>query len=212
MYVKCLYNISALRQIICKHAKRTIFKGKIQKESGTEFPEAPAQNFGLKKDEFVAMTTSLKLGDEHLFERVFLSHFDDCIAYLVTNFKCDRETAYDITMDTLITFRSKLIHDKISYGNLRYLFTKMASQLYLKINLTESKLKNILMDVGVEEEYHEQRFNSLEAAWATLETEDKKLLQCYYYDDIALKDIAYQTNTNEATLRKKKTKSYRKTP
>ncbi|MBK9736765.1 MAG: hypothetical protein IPO92_18105 [Saprospiraceae bacterium] len=45
-------------------------KGKIQKESGTEFPEAPAQNFGLKKDEFVAMTTSLKLGDEHLFERV----------------------------------------------------------------------------------------------------------------------------------------------
>jgi DNA-directed RNA polymerase specialized sigma24 family protein len=173
-------------------------KGQVHKTSSEN------QNFGLSKIQFDNIVDKLKFGDEGLFEKIFLSHFEDCIIYLQKNFKASRDQAYDITMDTLIAFRLKLLTDKIVYGNLRFLFTKMASQLYLKSISSEDRMKNIFQDDEETDEDMAERIFALKNAWQTMTIEDRKLLESVYYLDIPLNKIAESTNKSDAALRKQK--------
>jgi len=88
-------------------------------------------NFGLDEEAFDLLKSKLKDGDTVLFEQIFLSHFDSCIRYIVKNFNATRDNAYDCVMQSLLDFRQKLVDDRIRYGNLRYLFTRMAANRYI---------------------------------------------------------------------------------
>jgi predicted DNA-binding protein YlxM (UPF0122 family) len=107
-------------------------------------------------------------------------------------------------MDTLIEFRYKLLTDKISYGNLRYLFTKMAGQLYLKSIAKENKVKESIFESIEVEDDIEDKMIALKNAWSSLSHEDKKLLENYYYLDIPLNKIAEVEYKTDSALRKQK--------
>jgi RNA polymerase sigma factor (sigma-70 family) len=164
----------------------------------------PAQNFGLSMDEFTVMLAQLEEGEDQLFEHIFLSHFDECCKYVSSKFGMEYENSYDITMDTMLEFRLKLLSGKISYGNLRYLFTRMASNNYVAQLGQNQRLKQILHTNDIEEIYHEERFDKLDQAWKRLDETERTVLTQFYYEDRSLKDIAESTQANDAAVRKKK--------
>ncbi len=171
---------------------------------------AISQNFGLTKVAFDTMVDKLKLGDESLFKQIFLSHFKDCSSFLVKHYKAPYEIAYDITMDTLIEFRYKLLTDKICYDNLRFLFTKIAGQLYLKYLAKQNKVREVMgLNTNTEDDY-EDKLIALKKAWSSLSPEDKKLLEQFYYLDISLIKLAELENKSDAAMRKQKQRAIAK--
>ncbi len=168
------------------------------------------QNFGLTKIEFDAVVDKLKQGDESLFECIFLSHFEDCISFLIKHYKIGHEIAYDIAMDTLIAFRQKLMTDKISYGNLKYLYTKIAGQIYLKSLAKDNKIKSGITEAIEIEDEIEDKLTALKDAWTTMNADDRKLLENFYYLDIPLNKIAEIEKKSDTALRKQKQRAMEK--
>lgn len=171
----------------------------------------PIQNFGLKYKEFGDMLNALQKGDESLFEHVFVKHFNDCCSYLIRECEANAEDAYDITVETIISFRKRLIEGKVEYGNLRYYFTKMAKDNYLKHVEKNKRLpvsELVVNEADREEEtshdFDENQLQSLDKAWTQLGADCQKLLRSHIYDGIQLKQIAQMLNENEASIRKRK--------
>ncbi len=190
-------------------SRRTPFE--IIKKEEQKMMDNPLQNFGLKAAEFEQLRTDLLRGDETLFERVFVKHFDDCRVYLIRNCSAQADDAYDITVETIIAFRKRLIENKVEYGNLRFYFTKMAKDSYLK-----TVEKNKRMPVGelnineadradeAENGFDEDHLKALDSAWVKLGEECKNLLKSHVYDGVQLKLIAQERNEAEANVRKRK--------
>lgn len=171
----------------------------------------PIQNFGLKAAEFAQLRTDLLRGDETLFERVFVKHFDDCRAYLMRNCAAQADDAYDITVETIIAFRKRLIENKVEYGNLRFYFTKMAKDSYLKTVEKSKRMPVGELDMNeadrAEEKdggFDEDQLKSLDSAWAKMGEECKNLLKSHIYDGLQLKIIAQSLNEAETNIRKRK--------
>ena len=104
---------------------------KIQKVSQVLKMPNSKDNFGLTKHEFDQFVEKVKEGDESIFIQVFNIHFKSSVRYIQNKFNISEETSYDICMDTMIEFRSKLKSGKFNYGNIRFLYTKMAVHMYL---------------------------------------------------------------------------------
>ncbi len=168
------------------------------------------QNFNLTELDFKNMVAKLMQGDESMFEQIFLFHFEDCIHYLKKHHKAATEIAYDIAMEALLQFRHKLLTYKITYGNLLYLYTKIASQLYVTSLAKENKVRaSISAFVEIEDDV-EEKLLVIKNAWAILTEEDKKLLEDYYYKDIPLAQIAEVENKSIAALRKQKQRAIKR--
>ena len=179
----------------------------LNKESHN-IPSAPAKNFGLSPKDYIELCNKLKAGDESLFQTIFLAHFEDCMKYLQRKYNLQHEQAYDTTMDTLLLFRRRILDGKISYGNIRFLFTQMASQLYLKATnktpqlVEESALSGMLDEV--EESIDGEVLSALNKAWEQLCDNCMQLLKRFYYEKASLKEIAEDQQKNAAALRKQK--------
>jgi DNA-directed RNA polymerase specialized sigma24 family protein len=168
------------------------------------------QNFGITQSEFDVLVARLKAGDESMFEKIFLAHFNYCISYLKKNYNAQYDAAYDVTMDTLIEFRYRLLLDKISYGNLRYLFTKIACQQYVKTISKDYKQEDNIFEDCENDDNFEDKLETLKLAWLDLGFEERKLLESVYYLDIPLIKIASVTSKTDATLRKQKQRAMEK--
>jgi len=181
-----------------KKAPRKLFAA--QKASGK-----PAQNFGLTQQEFENVLKKMQDGKEDLFEQVFLAQFEDSVKYLMNTYNINRSTAYDATMDALLKFRRRLLANKVAYGNMRFLFTRMASQF-----LADSfKHRTVLMDsfdrsLSEEEQLDDEVLDALDHAWNQLCDQCSKLLGRFYYQKIALNILALQSEQTESALRKQK--------
>ena len=161
-----------------------------------------SKNFGLTEKGFTEMCNSLRHGNEDIFEQVFMSHFNDCITYLKSNYTISHEDAYDATMDTLIAFRKKLIDGKISYGNVRYLFTKMASQIFIK---SQNRLKRVDgLTYDSDSTVDEEELQVLEKAIGDLGSECQELLKLNFYEKLTIVEIAKIKDKNAASMRKTK--------
>lgn len=173
------------------------------------------KNFGLSKTEFDTLSEALKNGEELLFERIFLSHFQECEFYIMKKYSISKSVAYDLTMDTLIEFRRLIILDKVKYGNLRFLFTKMASQ-----NLMRSQKKKAKTDLKpffevesfeVEDyEDNEHLYCALTLAWDVLDNDAKKILEAHFYNKTPLVKIAKVLGISDSSIRKKKQRGLEK--
>ena len=169
---------------------------------------SPTKNFGLSAEEFDELVQKLKGGDESLFKAIFLAHFEDCLKYLKHKFGLQHERAYDVTMDTLLLFRRKILEGKIKYGNIRFLYTRMASQLYLKqvdkqpIKEQVSEIKDLLEDEI--DALDQEELDLLNKAWQKLCDDCRGLLKRVYYQKASLKEIAEEQNKTAAALRKQK--------
>jgi len=164
------------------------------------------QNFGLTEERFEVMLQNMQNGDETLFERVFLTQFEESINYLMFNYKINRSTAYDVTMDALLKFRKRLIAGKISYGNMRFLFTRMAGQF-----LSDShKSRTVefdgseLLNETIKNNIDDSVLDALDQAWLKLCKDCSTILKQFYYQKIALKTLAQKYEKTEGALRKQK--------
>ncbi|MEZ5042486.1 MAG: sigma-70 family RNA polymerase sigma factor [Saprospiraceae bacterium] len=164
-------------------------------------------NFNLTQEAFEQMLEALKLGDKTLFEQVFLTHFKACSRFLEDKFNASPADAYDATMEALIKFHKRLKAGKIRYGNLRYLFTQIAGQIYLK----EKRLPQLqalpddfdILDVP-DETLPKETLALFARAWQELCQDCRGLLQSFYYDKITLVEIAQKTGKTDVALRKQK--------
>jgi len=188
---------------------KRILKTNAQKKNGDSH-----KNFGLELDDFELLVSKLKNGDESIFEQIFLHHFGSCMAYLKSNFKISHTEAYDITMDTLLDFRVGLINDKYRYGNLRFLFTRMASQRYFKISKKNSKIVSDLIDqneipiIDLEDKIEkEENYRILDLALNSMDHKKQSLLTQFYYKGKKLVDISKARNKKHGTIRKTKERS-----
>jgi DNA-directed RNA polymerase specialized sigma24 family protein len=166
------------------------------------------KNFGLSPEAFQQLLKTLKAGEDEMYQRVFLAHFEDCLRYLKVNYQASHRNAYDASMDALVTFCGRLKEDRIQYGNLRFLFTRMAAQNYLKIKRDYSRIAELDEEWDIVEEpdidLPPDALATFEEAWNQLGDNCKKLLKSFFYDRVKLKDIAAELNKREASLRKQK--------
>ena len=164
------------------------------------------QNFGLTQTEFDNMATALRAGDKSMFEVVFFAHFAACRSFVARTYGASAEDAYDATMDTLMDFYHKLIEGKIQYGNLRYLFTKMAGQCYLKSRHHRSETQKIpghaLLSSDDSLDHDADRI--LDKAWEKLCEECRHILKSFYYDRKNLYVLATEMGKDHTAMRKQK--------
>lgn len=165
------------------------------------------KNFGLSEEEFKQMRLDLIGGKDDLFEQIFLNHFSDCMAYLKANYNTNQEESYDVSMDTMIEFRKYLLTERIQYGNLRFLFTRMAAQRLIKIKKKAAKIdltEELPEMLDLTQAFDDEDLGILDLAWNKLSEACKILLKQFYYDNIKLSDLAEIEGKNASALRKQK--------
>ena len=168
------------------------------------------KNFGLNQKEFGELCNSLKEGDNTLFEKIYLSHFKQCQNYLIANYSLDHDESYDVSMDTLILFRQSLISGKIVYGNLKYLFTRLAYYNLLKRRKELSKLNkeefNYFEMIGLQnpDEAKIERLKILESAINNLSKDKQLFLKEHFQNRTKLSEMAKQSGEPDTTIRKRK--------
>lgn len=167
------------------------------------------KNFGLSPDKFNALANQLKNGDEAILKHIAKMHFQQCMAYLMTQCKVDKGTAYDLCLDTLLEFRKKLLLNKISYGNLNFLFTRMAKNAYVDQIKKKEKIQNAInLFTGSTDEYNSENENCmfciLEKSIKELGEPDGELIKKIYFSKKDIRKVAEDYDISYATLRKRK--------
>ncbi|MEL6866248.1 MAG: sigma-70 family RNA polymerase sigma factor [Bacteroidota bacterium] len=164
------------------------------------------KNFGLTEATFQQMVHQLEQGDESIYEQVFLTHFKSSQQYLINTYRASQEDAYDACMNALLEFCKRLKAGKIQYGNLRFLFTRMAGQIYFRW-IKRQKLTEELSDFDLPEpspEVDEDLLETLHKAWAQLGPPCQDVLRDFYYEGVSLNSIAERLGRSPVAIRKQK--------
>lgn len=173
--------------------------------------ESTGKNFGLTEKEFSEMLDLLVDGDNRLFERIFLEHFNESVDYLRRRDGARQEDAYDAVMSTLLQFRDLLLRRKIQYGNLRYLFTRMARQVYQKSLHRQAKFTHSengppdLID-ETDQPFDEETHELLSRAFSSLGKDCRELLRAFYHRHQSLKELAKEAERSAPAVRKQKSR------
>lgn len=175
----------------------------------TATPESE-RNFGLSREAFQEMVAATSDGNHRIFEQIFHSHFEDCMAYLRRKDQADQTEAYDAVMEALLRFRNLLVAGKVRYGNLRYLLTLMARQELGRQRKRQGRF-TLLPDVGLDlvnedAELSDEDFATLSRAFKSLGEDCRQLLRGFYYGRRTVKDIAEEEGRKAATVRKQKSR------
>ncbi len=107
----------------------------------------------------------------------------------------------------MLQFRESLKEGKIKYGNVRYLFTRMAANRFLKTKKRMSKFdfKDILPERAVgEKQYSDEEMQLLNKAWSQMGEACQQLLKSYFYDKIKMVELAKNASKTPAAIRKQK--------
>lgn len=171
-------------------------------------PKAKKQNFGLTEADFKNLLSNMQSGDNTLFEEIFLSQFKETVQYISRKYQAEWQDAYDATMDGMLKFHQRLLDGKIAYGNLRFLFTQVAGQMYLD-KLRKHKNKDSLEDSFEKSSEEEENIDpevmeELNKAWDQMCPDCQRVLKAFYYDGISLNDLAEQLEKSPAATRKQK--------
>ena len=166
-------------------------------------------NFGLSVDRYSQLVDKLKIGDESLLRHIAQNHFDSCIKYLMHNCKVSESQAYDLCLDTMLIFRNKLLADKITYGNLNYLYTRMAKNALVDKIKKDKRIQTAvdlftIHDSSDDNENEKQMFEVLEESMSELDEGSHTLIKEIYFSDKDIHQVAEQQNISYATLRKRK--------
>lgn len=167
-----------------------------------------SNNFGLSEAEFQSLMESLKSGNEELFEKIFVAQTQNSIKLIQSTLGQSYEDSYDATMETLIQFRKCLIQGKLKYGNLKYIFNRMAKFFVLKklngIKEFSSDEIEIFEKSNVENKYEPDQVEKINTAWKKLTDQEKKILYLRFNLDARLIDIAQNLGISESAVRKRK--------
>lgn len=163
-------------------------------------------NFGLTEESFRQMVLDLRANETRFFEQVFLAQFNETMSYVIREYGANPEDAYDATMDTLLEFRKRFVEGKLNYGNLRFLFTKMSTQKYLRNKKRQQPVFEGLETLKElpDEQIATQVPESFKLAWQSLGAKCKHLLTLHYYGSMRLREIAEELSKPPAAVRKQK--------
>jgi len=171
-------------------------------------------NFGLSQQDFAQFAKKVKNGDESLFIRVFNLHFRDSVRYIQNKFNIPEDLAYDVCMETMLDFRSKLKQGKIKYGNMRYLYTKMATNHYVDGQKKKSKVQEAISvfhgDRHTGEIDEQEFFTLLNRAVEDLEESPKHMIKEIFFSGKNKEQIQQENEISSATFRKRKQRSLEK--
>ena len=166
------------------------------------------KNFGLSKEEFTVLLDELKSGNEKLFEEIFLNNFQSTCLYIKNKCNIEYDKAYDITMNTLLEYRIRLLDDKVKYGNLKYLFRQMAYHNFVKTVREKKKedkalkLKDEIDDNLVKSERKMQEI--LDEAYDLLGLSCRNLLDKFYHLGVSYDELANDEGVSYQAIRKRK--------
>ena len=193
----------------------TALQDLIRKECNLAEPtkENRKKNLGLSRSEFKKLCLLLKEGKEVLIEKVYLSHFKECMNYLIFREDAAPDEAHNCSMDALYEIRKDLLKDKILYGNLAYYFTYRAKSKLYKWRM---KQKNTTLSLNgldfEEEEKTESELIQAELTDLVSEAINKLCEDCtliiksFYYDNKSLKEIAEKMEKSHTAIRKQTTR------
>lgn len=171
----------------------------------------PKDNFGLTKLEFEEFAEKVKRGDESLFIKVFNIHFKSSVRFIQNKFSIPEEVAYDTCMETMLEFRQKLKSGKINYGNIRYLYTKMAVHNYLDDLKKKNKVSeaiDVFMKGSNSKSISEADFlATLNVAINNLEESQRHMIKEIFYSGKDTEQIIEENNISYSTFRKRKQRS-----
>lgn len=168
------------------------------------------KNFGLSLDEFNNLLEALGRGDDQMFKTIFFAHFDDCISYVQRNYGANYDDAYDATMEATLDLRLRLLDGKITYGNLRFLLTKMATQFYVRMKKEFQSTTIEESDIKEVDQINEEDVLKLEKAWSRLGEDCQSLLSMNFYSNMKLSAIAEDTGKPATAVRKQKERCLKK--
>lgn len=170
------------------------------------------KNFGLTEASFGQMVVDLKVNDTRFFQKVFLEQFKETLNYIKREYGASQEDAYDATMDALLEFRKRFVDGKLKYGNLRFLFTKMSTQMYLQHKKNRQPVIEDFesLEESSNEQVETQAPESFKMAWQSLGANCKQLLTQYYYGAMRMTEIAKHFSKSPATIRKQKERCVQK--
>lgn len=170
------------------------------------------KNFGLTVAEFEQMVEQLHAGEDEIYRRVFLAHFDYCMNYLTKQFGAKHEDAYDATMDALLEFCHRIRAGKVAYGNLRYLFTRISGQCLHRERKerTAGREEEDFDEIAEEIDLNRDVLEGFTAVWQRFGEPCKTLLYRFYYDRTSLKAISIEHQRSEAAIRKQKQRCLQK--
>lgn len=166
------------------------------------------RNFGLGEEEFDRLLDELKNGKETLFEEIFLKNFQDTCLYLKNKCNIHYDRAYDITMNTLLEFRIRLMDDKVVYGNLRFLFRQMAYHNFVKTVREQNKFEKFrslkkVRTLGASR-IDSTMFELLDKAYEMLSVGCRSLLDKFYFLGESYEQLAHDEDLSYGAIRKRK--------
>lgn len=169
------------------------------------------KNFGLSLEEFQTMVERMRAGDEILFEQIHAAQFAYCQHKLQQFEGLTEWEAYDATMETLLHVRDLLLRDKLRYGNLRFLFVRIAKQFHERGRKKTSVIRSLsdseyALAEDFDHHYDAETFDQLERAFRQLGAACKALLTAFYFKRQALKDIAQEEGLSYESLRQQKSR------
>jgi len=171
-------------------------------------------NFGLTNSEFRNYVARLRKGDESLFTKVFKDHFHDSVAHLTYKFKISKHEAYDSCMDTMLEFRAKVLEGKIKYGNLRFLFTRMALNNHINAYRSSQKVNEAIYVFASQNNFEpidkEAFFKVLDESISLQSDKNQKFLNTAFFSSTDLATYAENQGLNYSTLRKQKQRTLAK--
>lgn len=164
-----------------------------------QLEQTKKKNFGLSESEFDELVIALQKGDDELFEKIYLNHFEYCVRYLINQRGANYEDAYTCTMNTLLEIRKDLILGKVQYGNLAYFFTYRAGKKWSKVKEKNNRKLQVLslenVDIKddkdiLQELQTKEMAGFVEKSLASLGEECRQLLKLYYYEGLSWPKIA----------------------
>lgn len=153
------------------------------------------KNFGLAEAEFEGLIAQLELGNEALFERVFVRQYWKMVRRLQASHRCDLADAEDAVMDGLLHFRKILVARKVTWGNLEaYLFRIIVTDFQKKQNRNRETAVESFGDHLVSEEdtprFSTEELEAFKKAWDSLCDKCSTVLRSFYYDELPHQRIA----------------------
>ena len=162
------------------------------------------RNFGLSEIHYNEMAIKLKQGNEKLFEQAFLNHFERSMSYVIKKFNAEKEIAYDITMNTLLELRKRIIQGKVQYGNLNFLFTQMCAQRYKREMGRKIDNDTYTQVNSNNQEFEEETYEILDQVLSKMGEDCKSIIQDVYYNKTAYKEMETKYAKSASALRKQK--------
>ncbi|MEO1264038.1 MAG: hypothetical protein AAFZ15_34855 [Bacteroidota bacterium] len=172
------------------------------------------KNLGLTEEAFSNLLEQLRIGNEQLFEQIFVQYFKKNLNLLKKKYKATHEDAYDCVMWALMRMRQMLLENKVAYGNLENYFSRIAVTRYIKSQSRKKEFPTEEMPEFSEDEsffFDEETLGILDRAWSHLGESCQNLLKGFYYDKKELKQLTkILGDSSAANTRKRKERCLKK--